>query len=81
MLLVDAINNLQMPRQHAPEERQRPALECFRQERVVGVGQSRDADPPGLVPRDSVQIDEDSHQLGDGNARMCVIELNRSEIG
>ena len=81
VLLVDAVDDLQMPRQHALEQRHRPALERLGQQRVVGVGEGADGDPPGLVPRQPVHVDQDAHQLGDGDARMRVVELDRGAVG
>ena len=74
---IDAVDDLQMPRQQPLEQFDRPGLERFRQQRVVGVGQRRDRDLPGLVPAEIVQVDQDAHQLGDGEARMGVVELHR----
>jgi len=74
---IDAIDDLQMPRQQALEQFDRPGLERFRQQRVVGVGQRRHRDLPGLVPAEIVDVHQDAHQFGDGEARMGVIELHR----
>ena len=73
---IDRVDDFEMPREKALEQRHRPTLQCFRQQRVVGVGECLDGDPPGLVPRHVVQIDEDAHQLGDRDARMRVVELD-----
>ena len=77
MRVVDAVDDLEMARQHAFEQFQRPGLQRLRQQRVVGVGQRRSGDLPGLVPAEVVQIDQDAHQLGDGEARMGIVELHR----
>ena len=74
---IDAVDDLEMPRQQPLEQLDRPGLERFRQQRVVGVGQRRDRDLPGFVPAEIVQVDQDAHQLGDGEARMGVVELHR----
>ena len=74
---IDAVDDLQMARQQPFEQFDRPGLERFRQQRVVGVGQRRHRDLPGIVPADVVEIDQDAHQLGDGEARMGVVELHR----
>ena len=66
-----------MPRQQPLEQLDRPGLQRFGQQRVVGVGQRRDRDLPGFVPAEIVQVDQDAHQLGDGEARMGVVELHR----
>ena len=67
---IDRVDDFEMPREKALEQRHRPALQCFRQQSVVGVGKCLDSDSPGLVPRHVVQIDQDAHQLGDRDARM-----------
>src|SRR5229473_71671 len=73
---VDQVDDLQMPRQNPLEHRHRPAFERLGQQRVVRVPAGVDGDLPGVVPRDVVEIDENSHQLGDYDARVCVIELD-----
>ncbi len=77
MLHVDAVDDLEMPRQQPFEQLDRPGLQRLGQQRVVGVGQRRDRDLPRLVPAEIVQVDQDPHQLGDGEARMGVVELHR----
>ena len=77
MRIVDAVDDLQMARQHALEQFERPGLQRFGQQRVIGVGQHGGGDLPRLVPAEIVQIDQDAHQLGDGEARMGIVELHR----
>ena len=74
---VDAVDDFEMPRQQPLEQFDRPGFERFRQQRVVGVGQRRDRDLPRLVPAEIMQVDQDAHQFGDGEARMGVVELHR----
>ena len=74
---VDAVDDFEMARQQPFEQFDRPGLQRFRQQRVVGVGQRRHRDLPRLVPAEIVQVDQDPHQLGDGEARMGVVELHR----
>ena len=47
---VDLVDDLQVPRQHHLKPRDRPFLQRFGQQRVVGVGQRSLRDVPGLVP-------------------------------
>src|SRR6266487_6042236 len=77
MLRVDAIDDLQMPRENAPEHIDWPGFERFRQERMVGVGEYADRDAPRLVPRQAVKVDKDAHEFRNCDARMGVIEMNR----
>ena len=74
---IDAVDDFEMPRQQPLEQFDRPGLQRFRQQRVVGVGQRRHRDLPRFVPAEIVQVDQDAHQLGDGKARMGVVELHR----
>ena len=36
---------------------------------------------PGLVPVEFVLVDQQAHQLGDGQRRMGVVELDRDLVG
>ena len=47
---VDFINDLQDSRQHAAEYLDGPALQCLRQQRVIGVGKSPARHVPCLPP-------------------------------
>ncbi len=76
MLRIDAIDDLQVPRENAPEQIDRPGFERFRQQRMVGVGECADRDTPRLVPRQAVKVDEDAHEFRNCDARMRVIELD-----
>ncbi len=73
---VDCVDYLEMPWQHAFEQRHWPAFQCLRQQCVIGVRECSDGDLPGLGPRNIVKIDKNPHQLGDRDARMRVVELN-----
>ena len=48
---VDLVDDLQVARQQAPEQRQPPGLQRLGQQRVVGVGEGAPGDVPGLRPR------------------------------
>ena len=74
---IDAVDDLQMPRQQTFEQFDRPGLERFRQQRVVGVGQGGHGDLPRFVPAEVVKVAENAHQLGDGETGMGVVELHR----
>ena len=58
------------------EQRDRPLLERLGQQRVVGVAEDLLGDVPGLVPRHALLVDQHAHQLGDGDGRVRVVELN-----
>ena len=70
-----------MTRQEQLEPRQRPFLQGLGQERVVGVGERPSGQVPGLVPAEARLVEENPHQLGHGQARMGVVELNRDLAG
>src|SRR5262249_14758069 len=81
MAFVNLVNELQMAWQYTLEQRHRPAFESFRQQGAIGIGAGRNGDLPVLVPRNILQIDQNAHQLGYGDARMGVIELNGGMVG
>ena len=74
---VDLIDDLEVSRQHPAEHAERPALERFRQKRVIGVGEGALRDVPGLFPRHLVLVDQKTHELRDGDGRMGVVQLHR----
>ena len=78
---VDLVDDLEVAGKNALEQVYRPSLECLRQEGVVGVGEYAVADIPGLVPLESFLIDEDSHQFGDGDGRMGIVQLYGNLVG
>ena len=59
----------------------RPALERLGQDGVVGVGEAARVSSQALVPRHVVQVDEQPHQLGHGQRRMRVVQLENRLIG
>ena len=62
---------LQVAREDAAEQLHRPALQRLRKQRVVRVAEDRLADGPGPVPGEAVHVQEEAHQLGDGDGRHC----------
>ena len=77
VLGVDQVDDLHVPRQHAFHQTDRPGFQGFGQQGVVGVRQGFHRDIPRGVPRNIVQIDQLAHQLGDGDRRVGVVELDR----
>jgi len=55
MRAVDAVDDLQVPRQQLLEQFDRPGLQRLRQQRMGGVGQGRYRDLPRFVPAEIVQ--------------------------
>ena len=56
---VDLVDDLQLPGEEGLEELDRPLLEGFRQQRVVGVRQRANREVPGLVPAELGPIEQD----------------------
>ena len=78
---VDLVDDLQVPRQHQLEQADRPVLQRLGQQRVVGVGQRPPRQVPGLVPAELRLVEQDPHQLGDGQRGMRVVELDGDLVG
>jgi len=77
VLGIDQVDDLHVPRQHAFHQAYRPGFQRLGQQGVVGVGQGFDRDLPSGVPSDVVQIHQLAHQLGHGDGRVGVVELDR----
>jgi hypothetical protein len=73
---VDLVDDFQVPRQHAAEQVQRPALQRLGQQRVVGIGEGLARDAPGQVPVERHFVDQQPHQFGHRDRRMGVVELH-----
>ena len=78
---VDLEDDLEVPRQQQLEPAQRPLLQGLGQQRVVRVGERPPGEVPGLVPAEARLVEQDPHQLGHGQARMGVVELDRDLVG
>ena len=59
-----------------PKRSTRPLLQRLGQQRVIRVGEGRARHRPRFVPAERVLIDEQPHQLRDGDRRMRVVELH-----
>src|SRR4029450_8749326 len=73
---VNCIDDLQVPRQDMLKKSDRPLLQRLRQQGVIRVPQRCLREPPGLLPREIIFVNEHPHQFCDGHGRMSVIELN-----
>jgi hypothetical protein len=62
---VDLVHDLEVPGQRLGEHRQRPRLQRFREQSVVGVAEGGHRDVPRIVPAELTFVDQQSHQLGD----------------
>ena len=73
---VDFVDDLEMTGEQSGEEAARPLLQCLREQGVVGIGEAMPGDVPGHVPLEGVLIDEEAHQLRDGDGGVGVVHLN-----
>jgi len=74
---IDLVDDFEVAGQHPTEQGQGPALECLWQKRMVRVAKGLGGDLPRCRPLDVVLVDQDAHQLWDGERRMRIVELNR----
>ena len=58
-----------------PEEANRPFFQGFRQEGVIGVCHGRARDLPSAIPRQTILVHQNPHQLRDSNRGVGIIEL------
>ena len=80
-LVVDAVDDLEVAGQQASHQFHRPGLQRLGQQGVAGVGEALAGDSPGLVPVELLLVDEDAHQLGDGDHRVGVVQLEDDPLG
>src|SRR5262249_26343646 len=73
---VDLEDDLQMARQQQLEPREGPLFERLGQQRVVRVRERPPREVPGLIPPEMRLVEQDPHQLGDGNGGMRIVELD-----
>src|SRR4029077_1908226 len=73
---VNLKDDFQMTREHVLKPRERPFLESFGQQRMVRVCKCIFCDVPGRLPSEMRVVKQDSHQLGDCQCRVGVIELD-----
>ena len=79
-LVVNLIDDLHMARQQRFHQLLIPALQRFRHQGVVGVGEGAAGDGPGVVPAQLMLVDQHAQQFRDGNGRMRVVKLNNFEV-
>ncbi len=78
---VDFKDDLQVPWQQRLEPGHGPFLEGFRQQRVVGVRQRSLCEAPGLIPFQVCLVQQEPHELGNGNRGVRVVELDSDFLG
>jgi hypothetical protein len=79
--VVDVVDDLHVPGKDVLQHGARPALKRLRQHRVVCVGARALGDVPGLVPRQTLHVHKDAHQLGHRQRGMRVVQLDGHLVG
>ena len=78
--LIDLVDDLGVPGQRFGEHLQRPRLQRLGQQGVVGVADGGNRDFPGRLPLQAALVDKQTHQLGDSDRRMGVVELHGESL-
>ena len=78
---VDLEDDLQVTWQQELEPRDRPLFERLGQQRVVRVRERPLGEVPGLIPSEMRLVEQDPHQLGDGDGRVRIVELDGRPLG
>ena len=73
---IDLVNDLQMAGQQATKNFDWPFLQGFGQQGMISIGNCLARYLPRGVPAKLVFIYQQTHQLGDGDSRVRVIQLN-----
>ena len=73
---VDLVDDLEVPGEHHLKPCHRPILQRFGKESVVGVGQRPLGNVPGRVPPKTLFVEQYAHELGHGDRRVGVVELD-----
>ena len=66
---VDFVDDLQVARQQLSEHFDRPLLQRFRQNGMIGVAGGRRSDLPSLIPPQPLAVNQQAHQLRNRPAR------------
>ena len=78
---IDLEHELEVPRQQRLEPGERPFLERLGQQRVIGVRERPPREVPRLIPAEVRLVEQDPEQLGDGNRRVRIVELDGRPLG
>ena len=80
-VFVDFEDELQVARQDAADHFYRPAFQRFAHQGVVGVGEDFLTGRPGVVPLDGVFVDQDTHQFGDSEHGVGIVQVDGNGLG
>ena len=75
MSSIDEINKLKVSGEHILEHFNRPALQGLGQNGVVGIGTSFLCHFPRSLEVDALDIDQEAHQLRNGQGRVGIVQL------
>ena len=78
---VDLEDDLELARNEEAHPLDRPTLERLGKQSVVGVGERRARDIPRFVPTEMRFVEQDAHELRNGEGRVRVVELNGGLLG
>ena len=70
---VDLVDELEVAREEPADELYRPLLQRLNHDGMVSVRECALDDRPGDVPVLAFLVDEDAHELGDGDRRVGVV--------
>ncbi len=79
--VVDPVDELHMARQQRLEIAQRPGLQGFGHQRVVGVGEAQPGQVPSVLPVEVMPIHQEAHELDDRERGMRVVDLDDDLVG
>ena len=75
-VVVNLKDDLQMARQNFAQHIDRPGLQRFAHQGVVGIREDLAADLKRIIPTEFMLIDQQTHQLRNRQYRMGVVEVN-----
>ena len=78
---IDLKDDLEVTRYQHLKPLDRPFLESFGQQRMVGVRQRSSRQVPGFIPSQLRLVEQNPHQLRHRHRRMRIVELDRDLVG
>ena len=80
MSSIDQVNELKVSWEHVLEHFNRPAFKRLGQNSVIGIGASFLGHFPRGLEVDALDIDQEAHQLGNGQGRVGIVQLTKGFI-
>ena len=78
---INLVDDLEVTWQQDLEPFDRPFLQSFGKQRVIGVGQRFYRDGPSVIPTEMDLVEQNPHQLRYCHCRMRVVELDGDFVG